>query len=255
MHSVEIHKIIGQIISLFYRCGLWHREDTATPIAVRTKLLYCIYHSLFPISVMVGAITSDNHDESVMLADAAIVIAVLTVKLWILVWKQKEIVELLNRICIFSTRDHEIFNSVNTKLSKFSNFATVMLVFINIGIICICSVPFIGTENTLYMNIAFPLDWKNNQIAFWIANAFIFTEMYLSLIIVMFSVTIWYLVFCCSLRYEVLGNEIRNMGHRENMMKISSKEKQKLFLNDLKKSIDVHLCLKEYNQMELNSFL
>jgi len=54
---------------------------------------------------MAGAISSDNADDFVFLSESAIMIIPLLVKLLHLIWKQKDIIELLHRNCVYSTKD------------------------------------------------------------------------------------------------------------------------------------------------------
>lgn len=106
MHSIQTHNAIRQMISLFYRIGLWHKGDKATVKELAIKWFYCVYHILFPTSLLVGALKSDNQFDFVLLVEIAIATSVLSFKLWVLIWKQKQILELLNRISIFSVQRH-----------------------------------------------------------------------------------------------------------------------------------------------------
>lgn len=82
------------------------------------------------------------------------------------------------------------------------------------------------------------------------ASAFVFTESFLSMVVMISSVLIWYPLLNCSLRYEVLGGEIRNMGRiteksSENMT-VASIPTPSNFIKDLSTSIDAHLHLREF---------
>lgn len=91
------------------------------------------------------------------------------------------------------------------------------------------------------MNVAFPLDWKNNEIAYWMANAFFFTEITLTILSVLFSVIIRSLLISSSLRYEILGCQIRNMGTTNKMpKKRKTLQVENLFLKDLIAAINSH---------------
>lgn len=248
MHSVGIHKGIAHLISYYYRIGFWHRGDEPTAKELRIKCFYCIYYLLFLLSLVVGAIKSDNYDDMIFLSEVSVVVVVLSVKMWFFIFKQKQIIEMLNRICVFSIRQQHDFTSVDEKLRKFMKLVTAFAILLNVsGVFAGILPPLLGSEKNLFFKIAFPLNWKENEVAYWIAVTFTFTEVYLSLITVSFTIIIWYLMTNCSLRYEVLGNEIRNMGqiNKENKRKISDKEKQDLYLHDLKASIDDHLHIRE----------
>lgn len=164
----------------------------------------------------------------------SIVAAVVSVKLWFIIWKQMQILRLLNRICNCSIRDHDNFSLIAGKLRSFMKFSIVFIVALNVAALFSAVLPLLRSERTFFFKIAFPLDWKPNEIAFWTANLFIFAGNALSIVAILFSVIIWYLMLNCSLRYEVLGNELRTMGaprneETENKTIISRNTKDKVF--------------------------
>lgn len=247
MHSIEIHELIGQIITVLYRIGYWHRGDVATVREQLIKWFYCIYYYLFAISLLIGAVNCDDKDERIVLLEMLIAVAVASFKFSFFIWKRDQILELLNQICIFTSQNHDDIVLVNAKLQKFMKFARVFLISSFIGIFsAFAIVPFVGNEKTLFFNIEFPLDWRNNEMSFWIADAYLLTYLGFTMISLLFPVIIWYLMLSCSLRYKVLGNSFVRMGTTVNKRKISDKEKQNNFLVDLTASIDGHLRTREY---------
>ncbi len=251
MQSTQIHKVIDQMITFLYRIRLWHRGDEATVKDLLIKWIYCIYYLMLPISLVMGAINSDNKDDCIFLTEVTIAVAVLSIKFSFLIWRQNQILELLNLICIFIVQDHDDFVLVNKKLLKLMKFAKVFLIAI-LAAACfaLAIAPFIGNEKSLLFNIAFPFDWRNNEIAYLLVIAFQVSELILSIIVMFFSVMIWYLMLNCSLRYEVLGSGLTKMGRAR---KVSDKENQNHFLVDLKALIDNHSHIREYNHVKFNA--
>lgn len=235
------------MISYFHHIGLWRPKDDDKPSVkeLGIKLFYCIWYTLYPISLIVGVFTGEKGDESIFLAEISDLITVLSVKMWILVWQQKEIRRLFNRICIFTIRNHDDFQFVNRKLNKFMRFVTGLFLSLSMSGVCIAVVPFIGSERNIIFKIAFPLDWKNDEYAFFAVNFFLFTQIIFTLTAYSFSIIIWYLMLNCSLRYEVLGNELKNLGVRKIVTKISSNESRKIFFRDLMTSIKSHQQIRE----------
>lgn len=94
------------------------------------------------------------------------------------------------------------------------------------------------------------MDYKNYEIAFWLALAFIFTELTISAAISAFSLIIWYLMLNCAMRYKKLGNEITKMGVRtdetKNERKIMEVKKQNLFLRDFIVAMNSHQYIRKY---------
>nr|QGW45417.1 odorant receptor 44 [Bradysia odoriphaga] len=256
MHSIQVHKVIGLIISAFYLIGVWHRGDKPTVKEMRMKLFYCIYFPLFLLSTVVGAKTNENRDEAIFLGEMSMGVVVLCVNLWLLVWKQNEILNLLNRVCVFSIRNEDDYLTYNAKMRVFTKFVFVFIfAAITAGSLGSIAFPFVGSEKTLFLKIAFPLDYKSSEFAFWIATAFLFTETVLIITFAIFSVVIWYLLLICALRYEVLGSEIKNMGQvsiKNGNVKMTETQRHINFFEDLKTSIKAHLHLRELvNDVEL----
>lgn len=51
-------------------------------------------------------------------------------------------------------------------------------------------VPFIGSDKIVFLNIGFPFDYKNNEIAYLIAVLYTFLEVSLAVVSVSFSIII-----------------------------------------------------------------
>ncbi|XP_037037050.1 odorant receptor 94b-like [Bradysia coprophila] len=256
MHSTRIHKVINQIISFVRFIGLGHGEDRHTLTQLRLKSIYCIYYLLFPISFLIGAITKETVDESIFLAEIFLVGTVMTIKIWMILWKQQQLMRLLNRICVFSIRNDEEFSFFNVKVERFIKFVIVFACATIVGGLGAATFPFIANKKVLILNIAFPLDYKHSRIGFALAYIFFVTEMVLSFLGMAFSVIVWYLLLHCSLRYKILGMKIRNMGRAtggDSNVKILGKEQQ-IFQQELVASIESYLHLRGLID-ELESFL
>lgn len=250
MFRIEIHENINRIIEFFYRMGFWHRSDEK----MFGKLFFSIYYTLFPITIVAGAVSSDNRVEAkVLLVESAMMATLLLMKLLYVIWRKPDILKLLHRICDYHINDGEAFKAVNDKLNVFMAFATVLLCSV-----CLCAasisfiVPFIGKERNLFFQIGFPLDWRNNELAYWVAFTFISTQMAFSAILVSFSIIIWYLMANCSWRYELLGLQVMRMGEMRNLQSVSLEEQQtsstegdNLFFRDLVETIKRSNALSE----------
>lgn len=248
MYRVEVDSAINLIISLFYKMGLWHRGNEATRKETKLKLFYSIYHLNFLVSLIAGAFTCDDREESIFLAETAIEVVVLSMKLFYIIWRKDEILQLLNKICVYTTPDLESFTTVTEKLKEFVKFLSIFIfVSFTAGISASLILPFIGTETKLFIRIGFPLDLKNSKIAFWIAFVFLSAGIALSAITILFSVLMWYFMFTCALRYGVLGRQITTMGD-SNQRKLSVVETNNLFDQDLIAAMESHENTKELLQ-------
>lgn len=151
MYSIEIPKEINYIISLFYRMGLWHRGDKATVGETRMKIFYCFYNLLLLISLMVGAATTGSKEESILLTEAVMVVTVLTIKLFYIIWKKDEIIEILTCICVYSIEDRVQFTIVNDQFKRFMKLCFVWIIFTLIGSHAAAILPIFGNKKKLFV--------------------------------------------------------------------------------------------------------
>lgn len=246
MFRVKIHKRIEQIFSILYRVGIWHRENEETVGERRLKLFYSFYYSLLIISLIAGCLESDNKNEQIFLVQTILLATVVLVKLLYLIWRKKEILELLNRICYFCVEDQ-----IDDKLKNLMTLVTIFIILSNFGAFFSSTILPIHfrNERKLFYTVGFPLDWKNNEFAFWLAVAFLFTETIFVSFSFLFSAIMSYLLVNCSLRYKTLGKQIKRMGEIEESeyeRPISNAERDNLYLRDLLEAIASHKNLKEY---------
>nr|QGW45398.1 odorant receptor 25 [Bradysia odoriphaga] len=197
---------------------------------------------LLPISLLAGvSLTSEGTEDQLFLIETAIMTVIISVKILYIIWRKDEILQMLDQIGNYSIKNAIETKRINQKLKMFMKF---MKIFFSCSVlIAICAmfiVPFIGSERKLFFNIGFPLDWRHSEFGFWAAYTFILTEMVPSAISILFSVIMWYLLLNCALRFEVLGQDLRNMGIIEevvdelgNKRKISKMEKENQFAKDL----------------------
>ncbi|XP_037031538.1 odorant receptor 94b-like [Bradysia coprophila] len=267
MGSIEIPKLIKIVISSYCRLGLWHHQDEPTAKEIGKKIVFSIYILLFPISIMAGCITSDNDDEKVFLFEEIIMVTVLAVKLVNVIWKKRQICDLLQAIGVYSIQDRKVLCLIRGELQNVVKFLNIFV--ISSLVVTICSmvvVPFIGNERKLLLDIEFPMDWKNDNIAFWLAFAFFITEVLLVFAAFLLSVLTWYLMANCALRYRIIGHQIKDMAvekavvtvdiessaEADNMgLKVSEAQR---FMSDLHDIIESHKQTKELTD-QLYSFI
>lgn len=253
MQCVKLNKRIEQIMFLFYRIGFWHREDEATARETRLKIFYSVFNLLFPISLIAGAFDSTEKHESVFLVLTAIMTFVLYVRLLLIIWKKKEILDLLNRIAVYSVAEADSFCLVTDTLNNFIKFISVFVCSLYVNDVCIIVVaPFIGRERKLFFNLGLPLDYKNNEFSFWMASVFQSIQVVITCTAFLFTILTWYLMLNCSLRYRVLGNTFKNLGvldtteAKAKNRKMLKNVKSELYLKNLIAGIVSHQYTKKY---------
>lgn len=121
-------------------------------------------------------------------------------RLFFIIWRQNEIFELLHRIDVYLIKEEQDFTVIANKLKSFTKWITYFYSYaIFMGVCITVGVPFIRSKKNLFLNVGFPLDYKNDEISFWIVFLFVFTETSLSISSVSYSIIIWYLMFNCAL--------------------------------------------------------
>ncbi len=135
-----------------------------------------------------------------------------------------------------STNDRDELIRMNKKLNAFIKFVHYFLLVTTIGsFFALVSFPIVN-EKHLILNIAFPLDRNNSSIAFWLALIFIGGGFFCCILCVIFTMMTWYLMFCISCEYKLLGNQLRHMGTTigtgSSHLKVSLAAQQQLFLKD-----------------------
>lgn len=261
MFQVEIHQYIEIIISIFHRFDVWSSEDEETIGKLRIKIFYSVYYIFSIISMMAGAITSDNKGDSIFLIESSLVMTVLFVKLLCLIWQKQKIIELLNQICSYSVKDQDEFTLVINKLKYLMNFVALFYSSAIVSSVCALLVPgLFGSERKLFFSIGFPLDWRNNDFAYWLTVAFLSSEFSFTIFSWLFTGMIWYLLANCSLRYRILGKQIKDMGkvapvdETTNKMEVSNIEKDNIYLRDLLVTIKSYNYLNEYKSWSITKF-
>lgn len=246
MYKVELPTGIKKIMDCFYKVGLWHSGDEITPRETTIKLFYSFFYSLFLISLIVGAFSSDDTDESIFLVETAVLVLVAFVKILYMIWKQREFVDLLIRIGEHFIDDREQFNLVNEEMESFMKLSIVLVSSTLFGAFCAAVlIPLLGSERQQFLNVGFPFDWRTNELVYWSEFVFLLTEIILSISTFLFSVLMWYLLLNCALKYDVLANRLRKMDVTESAY-ISDRQKDNLFLRDLIGGINSHRDINEY---------
>lgn len=188
MSFVRVHRRINQITELFIFIGLWHHGNDATVKEMWLQLIYFFYYLVFPILLFGGAIITADSNEIIILIEAQILTTVLLINLMYVIGRKSEILELLHEMCVHFVDDREEFIRIKEKLDKIMKFIVFWVTASVVAIFAELIAPVVSDDRKLFFNIAFPWDWKNDTISYWIAYSFIFTEGVITLFAILFSV-------------------------------------------------------------------
>lgn len=252
MHHNKINATINHLITPLYFLGIWACQDEATVPRTMVKLFYTIYYITFPISLLCGAIVNRGDDGIVFLIEMCFITGVLAMKNVFLIWEKEQILEILYRS---SNLIADIGNGKIKRYNLLSIFEKLTVVLIGVitlaGIVVTILYPYFTFERTLFFKIAFPLDWRNNQMAFLLVNLFIFTQTFYSIIPVIFSVLMWYSLLNCTLAYKVLQVRMQSIGTRVDIKELNNSHvEEQSFIRDLSLTTDYYQQIWKYESIE-----
>lgn len=238
MYNIELPKTITQICAVFYGLGLWSIRDGTTFRENRQKIFQFTYFVSFLISIVVGAIVSNDKDELIFLTVLSIGVSVHALRLFYIIWRKNEILSLIGQCSNYSINKQKDFIRVNKKIILFFKFVNFFIFMLIIAFFLISIFPIFSSGKLLIVNIAFPLDRKHSQIEFWITHVYVVIGCTYCILCTLLSIIIWYLMINCAIKYEILETEFRKIGVQN--LKTTKITGEQLFLKDLKIAIKSH---------------
>lgn len=196
-------------------------------------------------SVLPASFGSDNITEIVFGIVIFIASFVQAVRWHYFIWRSEKIIKFLRSMGAHSIEDHEDFIRVDNKIILFFKCATIyhFMIFCSLVVFNILTVPVISNTKRLPLNLYFPLNWRENEITYWIAFAFSGFQIMFVAVYSIANTVIWYLMMSCGIKYQLLGNELRNLGKIKTTISVA--EKQNLFLKKLIALIQKHQSLQK----------
>lgn len=241
-----------------YQTGIWREGNASNLLEKCRKYFFLGYCIIFQIFNDLSAYISDDVNETIFLTEIGVFYSVITFKQVYLLWKKDEIMSLLNDpITTHSTEYRDTSNYVNGKLKKFLRFLHIYLWMLGItstfiGMSCF---PIFTNERKLPYFISYSFEWTESEIVYWIMYGFVTLAIVYGYLFNLVTIFIWYLMFNYSLAYEVLGNQLRNLGvYQETNEKFEScgTKDSDLYHVELIRSINVHRNIFTY---ETNPYL
>ncbi len=245
MFTIEVHKIVNQMISYLYLFGIWQNESHSRFRVWCSRVWYLLAYGYVAIAIALGSMTTDNENEVVFLAVLAIVAFVLELRLYLFLWRKDEIFGFIRKMGVHSIKDDEEYSHVNDKINNFMKFVSFyeITLFCSVVMMSSSALPFIVSERRLPVSYYFPFDWHGNTFNYVIAYAFVVYGLMLTCYIAITNTIVWYLMMSCGVKYLILGNEFRNIG--SDCMKESVATLEDLFLLELIDLIKKHKELQE----------
>lgn len=238
MYQIKIHNRIHQIIALFHYFNLWQKETQSSFREVFWKLFYISFYVHFLVSIGIGAVYAVNKEESIFLSEIFLTGSVITMKLIYILWKKKDILAFTEKLGIHMIEDCGTFDKVNNKLKNFMKFMSCYMCLIISSVPLVTMSSFVTNEKRLPLNVAFPMDWKHNELVYCVAFAYVTIGIIFSVVFNFLSNIIWYIMMNYCIKYEVLLHQLRNIGNVNE---------RNLEVKELTNAYENHKFIHEYN--------
>lgn len=217
MYKLEIHSTFRRIIALLYEFGFWQNDEALTFCKVAiSKWIYSFNMILFQIIIATCTMwISTDKNESIFLVQVELLALVMMVKL-IFLLRNKAIILLFlsDTIVTHNFTDYEVFVQVKKKLRKFMKFvhAYIALMALIVVVLIVSPLPMFSSDKKLPMFIVYSLNWKYNEHIYWIIYIPLVLQIFIIFAINLLTVIIWYVMLNCSIKYQILGNKLMNLG-------------------------------------------
>lgn len=208
MYNIEPPKTINLIIVTFRAIGLWDKTKRTAFHAKALKTFHFSLYLSFVASFLTKAIATNDPDEVILFGALSIIVSVHAYRVAYIIIRQSDTIKLIEEICTHSTNKIDEFNRVSRKIGKFIKFIGTFIVLCTVEVSMFIILPAVWNEMTM-VKIAFPYGDMPN--VFWIRQVFLLTGGLYSVLSVCFSSIIWYLMVNASTKYDMLGNQLRNM--------------------------------------------
>lgn len=206
-YKIKVPDAVHQMTKIYHVVGLWKTGNGNVSLP---QVIYFTIILVFLLSSFIGACTCDDRDNVVFLAALVIILTVQACRLRFIICKQNQIIDLMHTVSGNSTDDHQAFCIGKNNIHKLLTLAkTFLAVLYSLCVVVIC-LPLLDKQ--LLFNIAFPLDYKTNEMAFWMSYAFVVTTYVLSVTLFMFIIMIWYMMMMFVVKYDFVASEFRNLG-------------------------------------------
>lgn len=246
MYNIQLPSTINRIIAIFYGLGLWHVKDKTDFCSTTLKMFHFSYFLSFFASIAVKALITNDSDEFVFFAALSIIVAVHVIRMFYIISKKPEIIKLIHQIGTHSTTDIEDAIHFDKKIKNFMKFGKTFMFGCIVEVSLFIIVPALLNDATI-INIAFP--FGNLRSIFWIKQTFLLIGGGYSVLCVFLSIIIWFLMVNAAIKYDLLGNQLQNLGvmrkvdqtvEIEQKQFTSNRTKQDIFMADLIVIIQSH---------------
>lgn len=250
MYKVDVDQTICRIFQIFYWFGIWRNDVEFDDRQSCIRLLYLLLQISVVIFFITLSILSDDKNQQILLVELAILMGVVSIKLWYLLYRKSEIVKFLRgHIVTHCIPDGDESMEVNTKIRRFLKFIAVYTISVIATVILLSTapLPLFTSEKLLPMFIRFDVEGDYATILYWMTYIYVAVGCMFNGVYNCTMVLIWCIMFNYSIKYKMLGNQFRSLGYVSVSKGTSNNITRNLFQEDLIGLIKVQQNLIEYD--------
>lgn len=215
----KISRLLSGFEKTFYIFGLFPMVEYAQCYKIYCFLVFAIFFFIFSILSTLEAVFNKKLEDTMFSSLLSIAVSCIMFRMVIFYRKKKVIEKLLVNTDVFAdvnnycSENKDQYNSVLEKINSFVDFAYKMYCMFTVTVLMMMIVPLFNKEKVLLIKVWLPLDvdWKSNDLAFWIMYLFTNTTMAFCAISIGRCLFVWYIMLNISLKYEILGYRLTNL--------------------------------------------
>lgn len=243
MFEIKVLPVITYMITAYDKLDLFSVDcETSLKRKIKRKLKFFLFFS-FPVVVLLGSFEIDDSSESLYLVAVSICASLHVIRFHNVCTKMGIISVLLKETSVHSFSHKENFIATEKTIKNFNFFSIGLIAVTTLMVLLVYVFPIVYRK-TLPFKIWFPLDWKRNEIHFWIAYAYIMYCIFICYLMIAFAILTWYVLLNIAIKYRMLGNDLENLGWYSSTKPMQESEKSKLYYEDFVKCVGILETLK-----------
>lgn len=222
--SLKVSKLFSRFEKLSYLFGLLPMVDYSPCYKIYCFVIVAIFFVIFIILSTLEAVFSKSVEDAMFIGCFSIMVINITFRMVIFYQKRNVIKKLFVNTDVFADvkkycmENKEKHDTILEKLNTFVDFAYTMYCMFIVTVLMMIIVPLFIKEKFLLLSIWVPLeiDWRTNDIAFWILYVFTNSTMALCLVSIGRCLFVWYIMLNISIKFEILGCRLTNLKGQQS---------------------------------------
>lgn len=218
-------------------------SEISSQRSIKRKFMFTLFFC-FPLGLMLGSLQIDDKSESLYLLALSICTILHSIKFHFICTKWTIFSVLLKDLSAHTFQSHDMLMATEKTLRKFHYFSIFLMSATMFILIVIYAFPFVFKKSVAF-KIWFPLDYEKNDSNFWIANVFIMYSVFICVLMIAFTLVVWYVMLNTSIKFRTLGHRLENLGWRHKQ-KIEN-EISKSFSEDFVECLECYTTLTRFD--------